>query len=186
MLLGTGSSLPVRVVRNNDFPASLDTSDEWIRTRTGIQERRIAGPNETSCSLGLEAARRALEASRLSPADLDLIICTTVTPDMLVPSTACLIQASLGCRTIPAFDLNAACTGFVYGLTVAAQFIRSGTYRHVLVVGAETLSRVVDFSDRSMCVLFGDGAVLSYWVRPRDRCAASIGFACTPTAPAAS
>jgi 3-oxoacyl-[acyl-carrier-protein] synthase-3 len=158
MLLGTGSSLPVRVLRNNDFPASLDTSDEWIRTRTGIQERRIAGPNETSCSLGLEAARRALEASRLSPADLDLIICTTVTPDMLVPSTACLIQASLGCRTIPAFDLNAACTGFVYGLAVAAQFIRSGTYRHVLVVGAETLSRVVDFSDRSMCVLFGDGA----------------------------
>jgi 3-oxoacyl-[acyl-carrier-protein] synthase III len=158
MLLGTGSSLPARVLRNCEFPANLDTSDEWIRSRTGIQERRIASTDETSASLGLEAARRALEAARLSAADVDMIICTTVTPDMLVPSTACLIQAGLGCPNIPAFDLNAACTGFLYGVAIAAQFIRTGSCRHILVIGSETLSRVVDFSDRSMCVLFGDGA----------------------------
>ncbi len=158
MLLGTGSCLPARVLRNADFPASLDTSDEWIRSRTGIQERRIAACNETSASLGLEASRRALEAARLSPADVDMIICATVTPDMMVPANACLIQGGLGCRPIPAFDLNAACTGFIYGLAVAAQFIRTGVCRHVLVVGSETLSRVTDFSDRTTCVLFGDGA----------------------------
>jgi 3-oxoacyl-[acyl-carrier-protein] synthase-3 len=158
MLLGTGSCLPARVLRNADFPASLDTSDEWIRSRTGIQERRIAGPDETSASLGLEASRRALEFARLDPADVDMIICATVTSDMLVPANACLIQAGLGCRSIPAFDLNAACTGFLYGLAVAAQFVRTGACRHVLIVGSETLSRVVDFSDRTTCVLFGDGA----------------------------
>jgi 3-oxoacyl-[acyl-carrier-protein] synthase-3 len=157
-LLGTGSCLPARVLRNADFPASLDTSEEWIRSRTGIQERRIANAGETSAKLGLEAARRALEAAQLHPADVDMIICATVTPDMMVPSNACLIQAGLGCRPVPAFDLNAACTGFLYGLAVAAQFIRTGACRHVLVVGSETLSRVADFSDRSTCVLFGDGA----------------------------
>ena len=158
MLLGTGSSLPARVFRNAEFPATLDTSDEWIRSRTGIQERRIGGMSDTSASLGLDASRHALEAARLQPADVDLIICATVTPDMMVPSNACLIQAGLGCRPVPAFDLNAACTGFLYGLTIAAQFLRTETCRHVLVVGSETLSRVVDFSDRAMCVLFGDGA----------------------------
>ncbi|HEY7157643.1 MAG TPA: ketoacyl-ACP synthase III, partial [Gemmataceae bacterium] len=132
MLLGTGSCLPARVLRNADFPASLDTSDEWIRSRTGIQERRIAGSDETSASLGLEASRRALEAARLRAADVDMIICATVTSDMLVPANACLIQAGLGCRPIPAFDLNAACTGFLYGLAVAAQFVRTGACRHVL------------------------------------------------------
>src|SRR6185312_11720670 len=104
MLLGTGSSLPGRVFRNSEFPASLDTSDEWIRSRTGIQERRIVGAGDTSASLGLDAARRALEAARLRPADVDMIICATVTPDMMVPSNACLIQVGLGCRAIPAFD----------------------------------------------------------------------------------
>lgn len=158
MLLGTGSSLPARALRNADFPASLDTSDEWIRSRTGIQERRIAGAGETSASLGLEASRRALAAAGLGAGDVDMIICATVTSDMLVPSNACLIQAGLGCRAIPAFDVNAACTGFLYGLAVASQFIHSGACRRVLVVGSETLSRVVDFSDRSTCVLFGDGA----------------------------
>jgi 3-oxoacyl-[acyl-carrier-protein] synthase-3 len=158
MLLGTGSSLPTRSLRNADFPASLDTSDEWIRSRTGISERRIAAAHETSASLGLDAARRALEAANLRPADVDMIICATVTSDMLVPANACLIQAGLGCRPIPAFDLNAACTGFLYGLSIASQFIRTGSCRHILVVGAETLSRVVDFSDRTTCVLFGDGA----------------------------
>jgi 3-oxoacyl-[acyl-carrier-protein] synthase-3 len=158
MLLGTGSCLPERSLRNADFPASLDTSDEWIRARTGIQERRIGSPSETSASLGLAAARRALESAQLDAADVDMIICATVTPDMLVPANACRIQADLGCRPIPAFDLNAACTGFLYGLSVAAQFIRTGSCRHILVVGTETLSRVVDFSDRTTCVLFGDGA----------------------------
>src|SRR6185437_12002820 len=126
VLLGTGSSLPARSLRNSDFPASLDTSDEWIRSRTGILERRIATPSETSASLALTAARRALEAAQLQPADVDMIICATVTPDMMVPSNACLIQTGLGCRAIPAFDVNAACTGFLYGLTIAAQFIRTG------------------------------------------------------------
>ncbi len=158
ILLGTGSSLPDRLVRNGDFPASLDTSDEWIRTRTGIRERHISAVEETSASLGLLAARRALESARLDPADVDMIICATVTSDMMVPSNACVIQAGLGCRPIPAFDLNAACTGFLYALTVAAQFVGTGTCRRILVVGAETLSRVVDFSDRTTCVLFGDGA----------------------------
>jgi 3-oxoacyl-[acyl-carrier-protein] synthase-3 len=158
VLLGTGSSLPARTMRNTDFPASLDTSDEWIRSRTGIVERRIGSADETSCHLGLAAARGALEAAQLDPADVDMIICATVTPDMLVPSNACLIQAGLGCRRIPAFDVNAACTGFLYGLTIAAQFIRTGSCRHILVVGTETLSRITDFSDRTTCVLFGDGA----------------------------
>jgi 3-oxoacyl-[acyl-carrier-protein] synthase-3 len=158
VLLGTGSSLPARTLRNCDFPASLDTSDEWIRSRTGIVERRIGSVEETSCHLGLAAARGALEAAQLDSTDVDMIICATVTPDMLVPSNACLIQTSLGCRPIPAFDVNAACTGFLYGLAIASQFIRTGSCRHILIVGTETLSRVVDFSDRSTCVLFGDGA----------------------------
>lgn len=158
MLLGTGSCLPAQSLSNEDFPASLDTSDEWIRSRTGIGERRIATVHETSASLGLTAARRAVVSAQLDPADLDMIICATVTPEMMVPSNACVLQAGLGCRPIPAFDLNAACTGFLYGLSVAAQFIRTGSCRHILVVGAETLSRVVDFSDRTTCILFGDGA----------------------------
>jgi 3-oxoacyl-[acyl-carrier-protein] synthase III len=158
MLLGTGSMMPARSLRNGDFPASLDTSDEWIRSRTGIDERRIAAAHETSASLGLAAARRALESAQLDPADLDMIICATVTSDMLVPSNACFIQARLECRPIPAFDLNAACTGFLYGLSIAAQYIRTGSCRRILVIGTETLSRIVDFSDRTTCVLFGDGA----------------------------
>jgi 3-oxoacyl-[acyl-carrier-protein] synthase III len=157
-VLGTGSSLPGRVLRNDDFPPSLDTSDEWIRTRTGIVERRICAPGETTASLGVAAARRALDAAGLAPHDLDLIVCATVTPDTVVPATACLIQAELGCRRIPAFDLNAACSGFLYALATASQFLQTGSARHTLVVGSETLSRVVDFSDRSTCVLFGDGA----------------------------
>lgn len=158
VLLGTGSSLPTRPLRNSDFPASLDTSDEWIRSRTGIRERRIAAPNETSATLGITAARRALESAQLHPADVDMIICATVTSEMLVPSNACLIQADLGCRPIPAFDVNAACTGFLYALSIAAQFIRSGSCRHILVAGTETLSRITDYSERTTCILFGDGA----------------------------
>jgi 3-oxoacyl-[acyl-carrier-protein] synthase III len=158
MLRGTGSSLPKRVMRNEEFAAFLETSDEWITTRTGIHERRLAGPQETTRSLGLEAARRALESAGLKADDLDLILFATVTPVSQVPSNACRIQAGLGCRQIPAFDLNAACTGFLYGLAVADGLIRVGDYRNVLLVGAETLSRVVDFTDRGSSVLFGDGA----------------------------
>lgn len=157
-LLGTGSSLPARIFRNDEFPTSLKTSDEWIKTRTGILERRFCSAEETTTSLGIEAAQKALAASRLKPADIGMIICATLTPDMLVPSAACLIQAGLGCIGSAAFDLNAACSSFVYALAVAEQFIQTGAYKNVLVVGSDTLSRVVDFSDRNTCVLFGDGA----------------------------
>ncbi len=157
-LRGTGSCLPARVLSNADFEKALDTSDAWIQQRTGIRERRIAGPGETTASMGLTAARRALEAADLSPNDLDLILCATVTPEMMFPSTACFIQAGLGCRPIGAFDLLAACSGFVYGLVIGSQFISNGACRNVLVLGAETLSRIVDYSDRQSCILFGDGA----------------------------
>jgi len=158
VLAGTGSCLPRRVVRNDEFPPSLQTSDEWISTRTGIRERRIASEDETTSGLGLVAARRALEAAGLAATDLDLIICATATPDVLVPPVACRIQRGLECRPIPAFDLNAACTGFVYAVTVADQFLRGGSVKHVLVLGSDTLTRAVDFSERSSCILFGDGA----------------------------
>jgi len=167
---GTGSSVPARIMRNVEFTKTLDTSDEWIQSRTGIRERRIAGPNETSATLGMEASRKALQAAGLTADDLDLIVCASITPEMMFPSTACFLQAGLGCRHIGAFDLLAACSGFLYALAVGSQFIQTGTYRNVLVVGSETLSRVTDFTDRSSCILFGDGAgaaVLSACDEPR-------------------
>jgi len=159
-LRGTGCCLPARVVPNDEFTdiLNLDTSDEWIRTRTGIRERRFASLGETSASLGTIAARRALESSGLAATDIDLIVCATSTPDLISPATACLIQAALGCRHIPAFDLAAACSGFLYGLSVGSQFIRAGSAKNVLVVGAEVLSRALDFTDRNSCIIFGDGA----------------------------
>ncbi len=157
-ILGTGSFVPSRVVPNDEFAQTLDTSDEWIRTRTGIRERRYAGPADTSATMGTLAAREALAAAGVKPADVDLIVCGTVTPDMVCPSTACLIQAYLECGTIPAFDVGAACSGFVYALSVADQYVRAGTARRVLVVGTEVLSRVSDFTDRNTCILFGDAA----------------------------
>jgi 3-oxoacyl-[acyl-carrier-protein] synthase-3 len=150
--------MPRRVVRNDEFPPSLETSDEWISTRTGIRERRIASDDETTSSLGLIAAKRAIDAAGVNAVDLDLIICATVTPDVIVPPVACRIQKGLGCRPIPSFDLNAACTGFLYSVTVADQFLRGGAAKHVLVLGSDTLTRAVDFSERSSCILFGDGA----------------------------
>jgi len=146
------------VVPNEEFTATLDTSDEWIRTRTGIRERRYAGPADTSASLGTVAARLALQSAKVEPREIDMIVCASVTPDLMCPSTACLIQAALGCPPIPAFDVLAACSGFVYALSVADQYIRTGSAKKVLVVGAEVLSRVSDFSDRNTCILFGDGA----------------------------
>lgn len=159
-LRGTGSCLPARVVPNDEFTdvLNLDTSDEWIRTRTGIRERRFAGSGETSATLGTNAARAAIESAGLTPDDIDIIIVATVTPDLMSPSTANLIQAALGCRHIPAFDISAACSGFLYALSVGSQFIRTGAAKHALVIGAEVLTRIIDFTDRNSCILFGDGA----------------------------
>ncbi|GAB6061315.1 beta-ketoacyl-ACP synthase III [Deferrisoma palaeochoriense] len=157
-VLGTGRCLPDRVVTNHDLEARVDTSDEWIRTRTGIRERRIAPEGVDTCDLCEEAARQALDAAGLGPDDLDLILVATVTPALGFPATACLLQDRLGTRGQMAFDLSAGCTGFLYALAVADGFIRSGAARHVLAIGAETLSRIVDWDDRATCVLFGDGA----------------------------
>ena len=157
-ILGTGSFVPPRVVPNDEFVETLDTTDEWIRTRTGIRERRYAGAGDTSATMGTLAAREALVAAKLRPTDIDLIVCATVTPDLMCPSNACLIQSYLECGPIPAFDVVAACSGFVYALSVAEQYVRTGAARHVLVVGAEVLTRVSDFTDRNTCILFGDAA----------------------------
>jgi 3-oxoacyl-[acyl-carrier-protein] synthase-3 len=159
-LRGTGSCLPARVVPNDEFTdaLNLDTSDEWIRTRTGIRERRFAGSGETSATLGTTAARNAIEAAGLTPEDIDLIVCATVTPDLMCPATGNLIQAALGCRHIPAFDVTAACSGFLYALSVGSQFVRTAAAKNALIVGTEVLTRTVDFTDRNSCILFGDGA----------------------------
>ena len=157
-IVGWGMSLPERVMTNDDWAQLVDTSDEWIRTRTGIAERRIAGEDETTLTLSLDAARKALDVANLLPAQLDMIIVATVTPEYIFPATACLVQDSLGAVNAGAFDLSAGCSGFIYGLSVAADSIRAGSCEHVLVIGAETLSRIVDWSDRLTCVLFGDGA----------------------------
>lgn len=157
-ITGTGSCLPERVLTNAELERMVDTSDEWIRTRTGIRERRIAAPDETTCDLAEGAARQALEAAGVAPGELDLIVVATTTPDKVFPSTACLLQARLGVGGYPAFDIQAVCSGFLYGMAVVDQFIRSGTVRRALLVGAETLSRILDWTDRTTCVLFGDGA----------------------------
>ncbi|WMJ68062.1 beta-ketoacyl-ACP synthase III [Stenotrophomonas sp. 24(2023)] len=157
-IAGTGSYLPEKVLTNADLEKMVETSDEWIQTRTGIRERHIAVEGETTSDLGFHAAQRALEAAGIDASQLDMIVVGTTTPDLIFPSTACLIQAKLGATGCPAFDVNAACSGFVYALSVADKFIRSGDCKHVLVIGAETLTRIVDWNDRTTCVLFGDGA----------------------------
>ena len=157
-ILGCGAYLPARVVSNKDLSEFVDTSDEWIRQRTGIRERRLAADGEMTSDLGLKAAEQALERAGLAPNDLDMIICATSTPDETFPATATRIQASLGMTRGAAFDVQAVCSGFVYGLSVADSFIRCGNAGTVLVLGAETFSRILDWSDRGTCVLFGDGA----------------------------
>jgi 3-oxoacyl-[acyl-carrier-protein] synthase-3 len=157
-ITGWGHCLPERVLTNHELESRIDTSDEWIRTRTGIRERRIAGPDETTASLCTVAARRALDCAGLAAAELDLVICATTTPDHLLPNTGSVVQQRLGATRAGAFEVNAACTGFVYALTVGAQFIQAGTMERVLVVGGETLSRFLNWRDRATCVLFGDGA----------------------------
>ncbi|HET7197133.1 MAG TPA: beta-ketoacyl-ACP synthase III, partial [Burkholderiales bacterium] len=157
-IIGTGSYLPPRVVSNDELAQRLDTSDAWIRERTGIRERRIADESQSSSDLALEAARRALAAAEASAADIDLIVLATSTPDFVFPSTACLLQAKLGVKGSAAFDVQAVCSGFVYALATADSFIRAGSHRKALVVGAEVFSRILDWNDRGTCVLFGDGA----------------------------
>ncbi len=165
-IAGTGSALPERRLTNADLEKLVETSDEWIIQRTGMRERRIAGPGESTVTLATAAARRALEDAGVSGQELGLIIVATLTPDMMTPAAACLEQAQLGItRHIGAFDLNAACSGFVYSLSTATQFIQNGSFSKVLVVGAETLSRVVDYTDRNTCILFGDGAGAAVLVR---------------------
>jgi len=155
---GTGAYLPERRLTNQELERTVDTSDRWIVERTGIRERRIAAPEEATSDLAAAAGRQALSASGVAASSLELIIVATATPDMLFPSTACLVQERLGAKQAFAFDLSAACTGFLYALAVADQYIRAGTYRTVLVIGAEVLSRMVDWTDRTTCILFGDGA----------------------------
>ena len=157
-IAGTGSYLPEKVLTNEDLTKIVDTSDEWIQSRTGIRERHVAADGQTTGDLGYNAALRALEAAGIEPSQLDMVIVGTTTPDLIFPSTACLIQARLGANGAAAFDVNAACSGFLFALSVADKFIRSGDARHVLVIGAETLTRIVDWNDRTTCVLFGDGA----------------------------
>ena len=157
-IAGTGSYLPAKVLANRDLESLVDTTDEWIYTRTGIRQRHVAADGEKTSDLALHASRKALAAAGIAPADLDLIIVATTTPDMVFPSTACILQSKLGAKNCPAFDVQAVCSGFIYGLATADQYLRSGQYRNALVVGAEIYSRILDWSDRSTCVLFGDGA----------------------------
>jgi 3-oxoacyl-[acyl-carrier-protein] synthase-3 len=157
-IVGTGSYLPPRVMTNAEFAARLDTSDAWIRERTGIAQRHIADPSQTSSELALQASKKALDAAGVAAADLDLILVATSTPDYVFPSSACLLQAKLGAKGGAAFDLQAVCSGFVYALATADSFIKGGTAKKALVVGAEVFSRILDWNDRGTCVLFGDGA----------------------------
>jgi 3-oxoacyl-[acyl-carrier-protein] synthase-3 len=156
-ILGTGQALPEKVITNHDLEKMVETSDQWITERTGIKERRQAAPDETTSILSVQAARKALEMAELKPTDLDLIVCSTISPDMPLPSTAAFIQRDLGARACCSFDLAAACSGFLFGLTVANNFIKTGRARYALVVGAEILSRYIDYTDRATCVIFGDG-----------------------------
>ena len=157
-IIGTGSYLPPKVVTNDDLAKQMDTTDEWIRTRTGIRQRHIAEPSQASSDLGLEASRAALAAARVVPQEIDLVIVATATPDYIFPSTACIMQAKLGIKGCAAFDIQAVCSGFVYALAIADKMIRSGQHRCALIVGAEVYSRILDWEDRGTAVLFGDGA----------------------------
>ncbi|NOY66448.1 MAG: ketoacyl-ACP synthase III [Gammaproteobacteria bacterium] len=157
-IMGTGSYLPENVVSNVDLEKTVDTSDQWIQERTGIKKRHIAAKGETTCDLAEKASRNAMDAAGLTADDIDMVIVATTTPDRVFPSTACLLQQRLGISSGAAFDVQAVCTGFVYAMGIAEKFIITGSAKNVLVVGAETLSRIVDWTDRSTCILFGDGA----------------------------
>lgn len=157
-IIGTGSYLPEKVLTNADLEKMVDTNNEWIVSRTGIRERRIASDDQASSDLATEAGRQALRSAGIRAEDVDLIIVATVTPDMAFPATACLVQDQLGAKKAATFDLSAACTGFLYGIASASQFIQNGIYRYALVIGVDCLSKITDFTDRNTCILFGDGA----------------------------
>jgi len=157
-IIGTGGYLPEKIVTNYDLEQKVDTTHQWIFERTGIVERHIANVEETTTQMGAHAARRAIEAAGISPDDIEMVIVATCTPDRVFPATACLIQAELGLPVGPAFDIQAVCSGFMYALSVADQFIRTGTMKRILVIGSEVMSRVIDWTDRKTCILFGDGA----------------------------
>lgn len=161
-ITGTGSSVPIKKLTNKDLEKIIDTTDEWITTRTGIKQRYVATGDETTASLAVEASVKAIENSGVAPVDIDLIVVGTVTPDKLFPSTACFVQKDLTKigvgSTVPSFDVSAACSGFLYALDIADKYIKSGDYKNVLIIGSETFSRIVDWKDRTTCILFGDGA----------------------------
>lgn len=157
-ILGVGSYVPENIIDNFYFEEKMDTSDEWIKTMTGISQRRYADENEATSDLSTKAALKAIECAKLTSKDIDLIIVATATPDMIFPSTACIVQENIGASNAAAFDISVACSGFIYGITIAKQFIETGTYKNVLVIGAEILSRVLDYNDRTTSILFGDGA----------------------------
>jgi 3-oxoacyl-[acyl-carrier-protein] synthase-3 len=158
VITGTGSFVPEKLLSNEDLAVMVDTSDEWITTRTGIKVRHIASDNETTATLAVGAAKKALSQAKLDPHELDVIIVATITPEMVFPSTACFVQRALGAVNAFAFDLGAACSGVVYSLSIVQQFIQSGRYKNALVIGAETLSKITNYKDRTSCILFGDGA----------------------------
>jgi 3-oxoacyl-[acyl-carrier-protein] synthase III len=157
-IIATGSYVPDKILDNAYFEKTVDTNNEWIISRTGIEERRVADENTATSDLATKAALKAMEKSGTKPEEIDLIIVATVTPDFSFPSTACIVQKNLGAVNAAAFDLEAACSGFMYGMTIADSFVRSGVYKKILVIGAETLSKIVDYTDRNTCLLFGDGA----------------------------
>ena len=167
-IIGTGSYLPLRVLDNFELERMVDTNNQWIMERTGIRERRIAAPDETTASMAVEASKLACANAHIDPAELDLIILATVTPDQILPAASCMVQHALGAKQAAAFDLGAACSGFLYASTVATGMITSGMYQKVLVIGSETLSRFTDYQDRNTCILFGDGAGAAVFVPRRD------------------
>jgi 3-oxoacyl-[acyl-carrier-protein] synthase-3 len=174
-ITGWGSSVPDCILTNADLEKIVETSDEWITTRTGIKERRVVSPEESTSTMAIAAAREALERAQVPPWQVDLVICCTATPDYLFPATACLIQHEIGAENAGAFDLEAACAGFVYGLSVGSQFIKAGSYKTVLVVASEALSRFIDWKDRTTCVLFGDGAG-AVVLQPSDKPTGLLSF----------
>jgi len=157
-IIATGSYVPEKVLTNFDLEKMVDTSDEWIRSRTGIAERRISSESEATSDLATEAGQEALKRAGVKPEEIDLILVATITPDMFFPSTACFVQQKMGAKNAAAFDILAACSGFIYGLSVANSYIRTGAFKDILLIGAETLTKITDWKDRSTCVLFGDGA----------------------------
>ena len=168
VIAGHGSFAPSRLLTNNELADMVDTSDEWITTRTGIKVRHIASDNESTALLATEAAKKALETANLSPKEIELIIVATITPEMVFPSTASFVQRALQAKKAWVFDLAAACSGFLYGLSIVQQFIESGRIKNALVIGAETLTKITDWTDRSSCILFGDGAGAMVLERNRD------------------